>query len=82
MNKKYVKVILEMDENGKKTPRTIVYNDQKFNIDKVLEIKRCPSMKVGGVGERYTIVIDNKQTYIFFENNKLYFKGDHNLRFM
>lgn len=70
MNKKYVKVFLEIDENGKKTPKTIVYNDQKFEIDKVLDVKRCASMKVGGVGERYTILINNKQTYMFFENNK------------
>lgn len=70
MQKKYVKVFLEIDENGKKTPKTIVYNDQKFEIDKVLDIRRCASMKVGGVGERYTISINNKQTYIFFENNK------------
>jgi len=70
MNKKYVKVILEIDENGKKTPRTIIYNDQKFDVEKVTDIRRCASMKVGGVGERYTIVINNQQTYIFFENNK------------
>lgn len=70
MKKKYVKVYLEMDENGKKTPKTIVYNDQKFEIDRVLDVRTAPSMKVGGVGERYTIRIDGKETYIFLENNK------------
>ena len=70
MKKKYVKVYLEMDENGKKTPKSIVYNDQKFEIDCVLDVRTAPSMKVGGVGERYTIRIDGKETYIFLENNK------------
>ena len=70
MKKKYVKVYLEMDENGKKTPKSIVYNDQKFEIDRVLDVRIAPSMKVGGVGERYTIRIDGKETYIFLENNK------------
>jgi hypothetical protein len=70
MKKKYVKVYLEMDENGKKTPKSIVYNDQKFEIDRVLDVRTAPSMKVGGVGERYTIRIDGKETYIFLENNK------------
>lgn len=70
MKKKYVKVYLEMDENGKKTPKTIVYNDQKFEIDRVLDVRTAPSMKVGGVGERYTVRIDGKETYIFLENNK------------
>ena len=70
MGKKFVKVILEIDENGIKTPKTIIYNDEKFEIDRVLDIKKCPSMKVGGIGERYTVRIKGKETYIFFENNK------------
>ena len=70
MKKKYVKVILEIDEDGKKTPKTIVYNDQKFDIDRVIEVRLAPSMKVGGVGERYRVRIKGKETYIFFENNK------------
>ena len=70
MKKKYVKVILEIDELGNKTPQTIIYNDEKFEIDKVLDIKTAPSMKVGGVGERYKVRIKGKETYIFFEKNK------------
>jgi len=70
MGKKFVKVILEIDEDGKKTPKTIIYNDEKFEIDRVVDMKKCPSMKVGGIGERYTVRIKGKETYIFFENNK------------
>ena len=70
MGKKFVRVILEIDENGRKTPKTIIYNDEKFEIDRVIDIKKCPSMKVGGIGERYTVRIRGKETYIFFENNK------------
>ena len=70
MKKKYVKVILEIDELGNKTPQTIIYNDEKFEIDKVLDVKNAPSMKVGGVGERYRVRIKGKETYIFFEKNK------------
>ena len=70
MRKKYVKVYMEIDENGCKTPKTIIYNDQVFEIDRVLDVKHAPSMKVGGVGERYHVRIRGKETYIFFENNK------------
>ena len=70
MRKKYVKVILEMDENGRKTPKIIIYNDQKFEVDKVLDVRNSASMKVGGVGERYKVRIQGKETYIFFEHNK------------
>ena len=70
MNKKYVKVTVDTDENGKKTPKSIVYNDRVFEIDKVLDIKNCASFKVGGIGERYTIRINGQTTYIFFENGR------------
>ena len=39
MEKRYVKVMLEIDEDGKKTPTTIVFNDEKFEIEKVLDVK-------------------------------------------
>ena len=70
MNKKYVKVSADIDETGRKTPRSIVYNDKKFEIDKVLEVKNCPSFKVGGIGERYRIRIGNNITYIYCENGR------------
>lgn len=70
MEKKFVRCLVEFDENGVKTPKQIVFNDKTFVVDKVLEIKNCASFKVGGIGERYLIRINNKQTFIFFEEGK------------
>lgn len=70
MKKTYVKVFVEINEDGKKTPTALIYNDIKYDIDKVLEIKKCPSMKVGGIGERYSIRIGNNVTNIFFEKDR------------
>lgn len=70
MKKTYVKVFVEINEDGKKTPTAIIYNDIKYDIDKVLEMKKCPSMKVGGIGERYSIRIGNSITNIFFEKDR------------
>ena len=70
MRKKYVKVSAEIDEDGRKTPKIIVYNDKAFEIDKVLDIKNCASFKVGGIGERYKIRIGENTTYIFYENGR------------
>lgn len=70
MRKRFVKVLTEINELGEKSPKVITYEDRCFEIDKVLEIKKCPSMKVGGVGERYKVRINGKETYIFFENGK------------
>ena len=70
MIKKYVKVLTEVDEIGKKTPKIIVFGDREFVIDRVLEVKKCASMKVGGVGERYKVRINNHDTYIYYEKDK------------
>ena len=70
MKKTYVKVLTEIDENGKKTPKIINFDGVCYIVDRVLECKRCASMKVGGVGERYTIRINGQTTYIYYEENK------------
>lgn len=70
MRKKYVKVLTEINEEGFKTPKIIVYNDVKYEIDKVIDIKNRSSMKVGGIGEKYSIRIGNNITSIFFENGR------------
>jgi len=68
--KKYVSVLVYTNEDGNKIPKEIVYNEQKFVIDRVIGVKNCASFKVGGIGERYNIVIGDKTTYLFYENGK------------
>lgn len=70
MEKRFVKCLVEFDENGIKTPKQIVFCDRVYVIDKVLEVKNRASFKVGGIGERYLIRINNNKTFIFFEDGK------------
>ena len=70
MFKKFVRVLADIDECGKKTPKSLVYNDIKYDIDGVLEMRNCASFKAGGFGERYTIRIGNNITYLYFENGR------------
>ena len=70
MTKRYVKVILEMDEDGNKKPISILYKDKLYSIDRVIDVKNAVSMKVGGIGERYKVRINGIETYIFFEKNR------------
>ena len=70
MSKEFVKVIVEIDETGKKIPRSLYFEDKEYIIDRVLEMKNCASFKAGGIGERYKVRIKNSDTYIFFENGK------------
>lgn len=68
--KKFVRVLTDIDEVGKKTPKSLVYNDKTFGIDRVMDIRNCASFKGGGIGERYTIRIGNNITYLFYENGR------------
>lgn len=70
MKKTFVKVLAEIDENGKKTPKVIEFKGNRYGVDRVIDIKLCASMKVGGVGERYTIRIKGNLTYLFYEQGK------------
>ena len=70
MGKEFVRVVLDVDEQGKKTPKIIIFRGEKYEIDKVSDIRQCASFKAGGVGERYTIRIGEKATYLYFENGR------------
>lgn len=70
MEKRFVKVLLETDENGKKTPRSVTVEDREYTIDRVLDVRNCSSFKSGGFGERYTIRICGKEYYLFFEDGR------------
>ncbi len=69
--KLYVDVLCLHTRDAKVIPKEIYLEDGKrFEIDKVIEACRCASLKVGGVGVRYTVKIKNKQTYLFYDNNE------------
>ena len=73
--KEFVRVLAEIDENGKKTPKVITFRDKEFMIDRILDVTNRASMKAGGVVERYTIRICGKTTYLYYEFNKWYVEG-------
>ena len=49
---------------------TITWEDgEKYEIDRVSQICQAAAMKAGGQGDRYTIWIRNRQSYLFFERS-------------
>lgn len=69
--KKYVPVIVRFDETGKLRPILIEYDDgRKFMIDKVLDVRRAACESAGGVGDRYTVRIQGKESYLWLEQNR------------
>lgn len=66
--KVYVPVLASFDEDGRMIPRIIIWEDgHSYKIDKVTNIVQSATMKSSGQGDRYTIVVNGKQSYIFFE---------------
>lgn len=69
-SKVYVRVTSTTEADGRMFPKYLYWEDgQKYKIDKISDVKEAASMKAGGCGVRYTIWIDGKQTYLFFERN-------------
>lgn len=68
--KAYVAVDARFAEDGTLLPREITWEDgTKFEIDRVLDIRQATAMKAGGQGDRYTVRIKGKQSYLFFERS-------------
>ena len=68
--KVYVEVVTVTKPDGLMLPRSLVWEDgQRYKIDRVSQIKPAAAMKAGGQGDRYTIWVNGRQSYLFFERN-------------
>lgn len=64
-----VEVDAHFDTQGYLLPRSLTWEDGTvFEIDRVLETKKAASRKAGGIGTRFTVKIQGKERYLFFEN--------------
>ncbi|MCX7923917.1 MAG: hypothetical protein N3B21_18180 [Clostridia bacterium] len=71
----YVSIVIRYEE-GKITPLQVTWEDgRSFEVDKVLDVRRAASLKVGGQGDRYTCRIAGKQVYLFYEDGKWLMEG-------
>ena len=66
--KVYVPVKVDFREDGVMLPRVITWEDGfRYHVDRVLAIRPAAAAKAGGQGDRYTIQVNGRQTYLFFE---------------
>ena len=69
--KKYVPVLVHFDQEGKMSPVRIEFDEgQTFEIDKIVDIRRAACQSVGGVGDRYTVRIQGRESYLWFEKGR------------
>ena len=64
-----VEVIARFDLEGSVIPLEILWEDGRtFPIDRVITSQWAASLKAGGQGIRYTVLVGGRQAYLFFEN--------------
>lgn len=66
--KQYIDVDVAISASGQMLPRIIHWTDgRKYTISKVKAIVPSPALKAGGQGDRYTVMLENQERYLFFE---------------
>jgi len=67
----YVRVVAEFDEAGGVRPLSVAWEDgRRFEVDRVLDVRRAASTKAGGQGMRYTCRIMGRETYLFEDDGR------------
>ena len=68
--KVYVPVLASFNADGIIKPLELTWEDgTHYIIDRVTDIRPAAAMKAGGQGDRYTIKICGKESYLFFERS-------------
>ena len=66
--KRYVEVEATFLEDGRIVPRAVIWHDgRRFPVRAVLGVRRCTSLKVGGEGGRYDVLVGHAHTFLFHE---------------
>ena len=66
----YVPVKVCFDADGNILPTEITWEDgRKYRIDRVTKIRQAAAMRSGGQGDRYTVMINGKESYLYFERS-------------
>ena len=74
--KVFVGVMVKVSPEGEIRPINITYTDGiTYEIDRLKQRCRAHATKVGGTVIRYTIVLGNKEKYLFEDEGKWYVEG-------
>ncbi len=66
--KVFVEVIAQFKSNGQIEPLEIIWIDEKrYRIDKVLSKTRIPSRTGGLLVERYTVLVEGQERYLYYQ---------------
>lgn len=75
--KVFVRVLAEIDEEGRVCPKSVTWEDgREFIIDKVTRVQRACASKVGGTAIRYSISVCGKQTFLYEDDGKWFVESE------
>ena len=70
-HKVYVSVKAVFYPEGGFKPVSFIWEDgQEYEISRVTDIRRAASLKAGGAGIRYTCKVENREVYLFLEEDR------------
>ena len=68
--KVYVGVKADFRKDGIMIPREITWEDgRKFEIDSVIDIRQAAALRAGCHGDRYTVSVQGRCSFLFFERS-------------
>lgn len=68
VRKAFVKVVSETNVEGVVRPLSFVWEDGRiYPVDRILDVRRAASLKAGGMGIRYTCMVQGRQVHLFYE---------------
>ena len=68
--KVYVEVNADFSVDGVISPRSFVWEDgTRYEVDRVITSCPAASLKAGGVGMRYTVRVQSRETFMFLEDD-------------
>ena len=68
--KVYVDVNEDHKADGTILPLSFVWEDgRRYTVDKIIDVRPAASLKAGGAGLRYTVLVRQKEAYMFLEED-------------
>ena len=69
----YIEVVCKHTADGKVLPLEVVWgNGKHYKIDRVIDARKCASLKGGGVGVRYACQIMGQKKFLFLDGYRWY----------
>lgn len=72
--KKYIDVVVLVNQKGDIKPLFIVFNGNKYQIDRIFSIRNAAST-LGGAGLLFECLIQNQKRKLFYERDKWFIES-------